>query len=178
MHLEADKIIFVEGADDSEYIQEILTINNCDKECVYWSFGGLDKLINKIKHYKEFFDGLGCNQSIWDKSLIIIDADFMTDIQKEALKKSLSSQLDIPVFVWNSYTVESSLLRNKVDLSRIIENICGKKNINKTIDEIRIVIDNSFTKMKEVKIKSINESEVYGKRITGQLQGRVKKLKR
>lgn len=175
--LEADKIIFVEGTDDSEYIQKILAINNCDKECVYWSFGGLDKLISKIKHYKEFFIGLGCNQSIWDKCSIVIDADFMTDIQKTALKDSLRNKLDIPVFVWNSYTIESSLIQNKTVLSRVIENICTQKNVVKTIDEINVAIENSFTTIKGTKINLINTDEVYSKRITGQLQGRVINLK-
>ncbi len=175
--LEADKILFVEGVDDSIYIQKLIDINNCEKECVFWSFGGLDKLITKIKHYKEFFEGLGCNQSIWSKCSIIIDADFMTDLQKENLKIRLSEKLGLPVFVWSSYTIESSLITEKNILSQLIDKICQQKNIEKTLIDINSEIENSFAQINLKKKLLLDTDELYSKKITGQLQGRVENLK-
>lgn len=80
--MEADRLIFVEGADDAEFIQRILDKCNVNLKCVYWAFGGLDTLIKKISHYKEFLNNIGMDETLWSKAILIIDADFMTLEQK------------------------------------------------------------------------------------------------
>lgn len=37
----------------------MLKIFSSNVNCVYWSFRGLDTLIKKIRHYKEFLNSLG-----------------------------------------------------------------------------------------------------------------------
>jgi predicted ATP-dependent endonuclease of OLD family len=175
--LEADKILFVEGTDDSVYIQKLIEITGSDKECVFWSFGGLDNLISKIKHYREFFQSLGCNQSIWNKSSIIIDADFMTDIQKANLKRELNTKLGIPIFIWSSYTIESTILTDSSVFEQIISKICAQQTIIKTTGEIRNAITNAVTVIKDEKLNLLNNEITYSKRITGQIEARIINLK-
>lgn len=174
--LEADKILFVEGVDDSEYIQRLIEINNIDKDCVFWSFGGLDKLISKISHYKEFFESLGSNQSIWDKCSVIIDADYMTDTQKVKLKLELNSKLQIPIFIWKSYTIESTILTDINVLTQIITSICNAQSIVKTPHEITTALTTEITSLKTEKLIELNDEPELAKRITGQNEARISNL--
>jgi len=174
--LEADKIIFVEGVDDSEYIQKLIEVKRIDKECVFWSFGGLDNLLSKIKHYKEFFQSLGSNQSIWEKCSIIIDADFMTDIQKEKLKNKLENKLGIRVFIWKSYTIEGTILIDNTKLEQLITTECTKQSITKTQIEIADSITSAINVVKVEKLKLLNEDAELGRRIAGQMESRIKNL--
>ena len=174
--LEADKILFVEGVDDSEYIQKLKQLNRITKDCVFWSFGGLDKLISKIIHYKEFFQSLGCNQSIWEKCSIIIDADFLTSAQKNKLKEALNQKLGINIFIWDSYTIESTVLTDLAKTEVIINRIILKQNILKTPQEISQSINTSFETLKNKKIYDLNESNILGTRIAGQLEARISNL--
>ena len=173
--LEADKILFVEGTDDAEYIQKIMENTYCDKKCVFWSFGGIDKLISKIKHYREFFEGIGSSEPIWDKCAVIIDADFMTDSQKNTLKTELKSKLSIPIFVWKSYTIESSILTNKNILIDSIKKISDIKNNNKTQQEVEMSVTFHFEQIKNEKI-SLLDDLAYSTRISGQLASRGNNL--
>jgi predicted ATP-dependent endonuclease of OLD family len=174
--LEADKIVFVEGVDDSEYIQKLIEVKRIDKECVFWSFGGLDNLLSKIKHYKEFFQSLGSNQSIWEKCSIIIDADFMTDIQKEKLKNELENKLGISVFIWKSYTIEGTILLDNTKLEQLITIECTKQSITKTQLEIAESITNAINVIKAEKLRLLNEDAELGRRVTGQMESRIKNL--
>jgi AAA15 family ATPase/GTPase len=169
--LEADKILFVEGTDDAEYIQKIMENTYCDKKCVFWSFGGIDKLISKVKHYREFFEGIGSSEPIWDKCAVIVDADFMTDSQKNTLKNELNSKLSIPIFIWKSYTIESSIFTNKNILIDSIKKISDIKNNSKTQQQVDTSVTYHFNQMKNEKILLLDDL-TYSTRISGQLASR------
>lgn len=174
--LEADKVLFVEGVDDSEYIQQLCNLKDITKECVYWSFGGIDNLISRINNYKEFFNSLGCNQSIWDKCSIIVDADFLTDQQKANLNTQLRNKLGIPVFIWNSYTIESTILTDIPKLINIISTICIAQEVTKTPQEISDCVRNKYLELIAAKKDDIESSEEFSKRVTGQLEARINNL--
>lgn len=174
--LEADKILFVEGVDDSQYIQKLMQINNIDKDCVFWSFGGLDNLLSKIKHYKEFFESLGSNHSIWNKCSIIIDADFMTDNQKNNLKIKLEEKLNLPVFIWKAYTIESTILSDLGTLESLISLECINQEIIKEPTEINEFVNVAITTKRDEKLRILNDEEDLNKRISGQMQARIKNL--
>lgn len=173
--LEADKILFVEGTDDAEYIQKIMENTYCDKKCVFWSFGGIDKLISKVKHYREFFEGIGSSEPIWDKCAVIVDADFMTDSQKNTLKNELNSKLSIPIFIWKSYTIESSIFTNKNILIDSIKRISDIKNNSKTQQQVDTSVTYHFNQMKNEKILLLDDL-TYSTRISGQLDSRANNL--
>lgn len=174
--LEADKILFVEGTDDAEYIQKIMENTYCNKRCVFWSFGGIDKLISKIKHYQEFFEGIGSSVPIWTKCAVIIDADFMTDSQKDTLKNELNVKLTIPIFIWKSYTIESSIFTNKDILINSIKKISDIKGNSKTHTDVTLAVTNHFEQMKSEKIALLESELAYANRISGQLDSRGNNL--
>lgn len=174
--LEADKIIFVEGADDSDYIQRILQKNNIDKEIVFWSFGGFDKLLSKIGNYKEFFSSLGASHPLWEKCCIIADADYMTDIQKNNLKNILNTKLNIPIFIWDAYTIEATIFSDINKLENLLSAECTKQNIIKSSVEISSFITDNFQSINTNKRDLINNNPDICNRITGQLEGRINNL--
>jgi len=175
--LEADKIFFVEGCDDSDYIRKIMEINNIDIDCVFWAFDGLDNLISKIKHYKVFFDGIGNTVGLWNKCSIIIDADYTTDIQKTSLSEALEKKMGLPTFIWNTYTIESSILKNKTSLSKIIYLFAMAKGINMTVAEIEDSIDKVYKVYIAEKTSFMDDEVSFCNSVQGQIDCRRANLK-
>lgn len=174
--IDADKLIFVEGADDSEYIGRILKLYSVDKHCVYWSFRGLDTLIKKISHYQDFLSGIGANQSIWEKSLIVVDADFMTDNQKTILENKFVKNLGIPAHIWRSYTLESTILDSSVNLSALIIKQYQIIGLDRTQEDIEQAILTSRDEMIQQKLSMLATDLAYREKITKQIQNRAKAL--
>jgi predicted ATPase len=174
--IEADRIVIVEGTDDAEYIQSILNKKANLLNCVYWSFGGLDTLIKKILYYKDFLSNIGCSTSLWDKCILVIDADFMTDDQKEEFKNKLIEKLNIPCFIWKSYTLESSVLREKEMLTKLV--FQAQKNQPFLPESfIATKIDTAIEEMKTLKTISLNSDHSYRASITGQIQNRANAIR-
>lgn len=175
--LEADKIFFVEGCDDSDYIRKIMEINNIDFDCVFWAFDGLDNLISKIKHYKVFFNGIGNVAGLWNKCSIIVDADYTTNIQKDDLKNGFINKTGLPTYIWNTYTIESSILKDKTSLSKIIYLFAISKGINKTTAEIDLAIDNVYAEYIVFQTALMDDTELFCNRVQGQIDARKSNLK-
>ena len=109
--LESDKIILVEGEDDARYISILLKakINN-SKKYVYWSFKGIGGIFTHIMSYKDIFEAIKNQSSLWQKTVLIFDKDYLSIQDKEELKSKLTQKLKIPVYIGQSYTFESSIL--------------------------------------------------------------------
>ncbi len=109
--LESDKIILVEGEDDAKYISILLKakINNT-KKYVFWSFEGISGIFTHIASYKEIFKVIKNQSSLWQKTVLIFDKDYLSIQQKEDLKNKFNVKLEIPVYIGSSYTFESSIL--------------------------------------------------------------------
>jgi predicted ATP-dependent endonuclease of OLD family len=170
--LEADRIIFVEGTGDSEYIQRIIRKNNKHISCVFWCFDGLDNLLKEIEIYKTFLSSIGSSQKLWNKCRLIIDADYMTDYQKTKLKEGLSKKLCIPTYVWKSYTLESSILR---DIEIITKVICSR-NKSLELNSVRKILDEVISNTKSDLLNEISLNSAFQRNITGQIAKRVKSL--
>lgn len=175
--LEAEKIFFVEGSDDSDYIRKIMEINNINFDCVFWVFDGLDNLISKIKHYKVFFSGIGNISDLWNKCSIIIDADYTTVDQKQKLKEALERKTGLPTFIWNTYTIESSIIKNRSSLSKIFYSFATSKGISKTTVEIEIAIDKIYNDFIVNQTTLMDDSELFCNRVQGQIESRQANLK-
>ncbi|HEY0891790.1 MAG TPA: hypothetical protein VGE32_01965, partial [Cellvibrio sp.] len=174
--LDADKLIFVEGNDDSDYINHILETFNIQKKVVFWSFRGLDTLIKKIIHYKDFLEGIGSTNSLWEKSVIVIDADFMTAEQKAALEGAFAQKLGTTTHIWSSYTFESTLIQSEATLKSLILDYCQDIEIEKEPDLIVQAISLSKNKILEEKKNLLNDDTKYREKITRQIQNRAKSL--
>lgn len=170
--LEADKIFFVEGSDDSDYIRKIMEINNLNIDCVFWAFDGLDNLISKIKHYKVFFNGIGNVAGLWNKCSIIVDADYTTDIQKSTLKTKLSEKTGLSTFIWDTYTIESSILKDKISLANILYLLATERGDAKTLAEIDQAIVKIYSEYTIEKISLMDDSELFCNSVQGQIDSR------
>ncbi|USD39490.1 ATP-binding protein [Ferrimonas sp. SCSIO 43195] len=175
--LEADLLVFVEGADDSDFIEEILRANQTNKKIVYWSFGGLDTLIKKISHYKDFLQHIGASCSLWDKALIIIDADFMTDQQKTRLANNFQQRLNIRTHVWNAYTIESTILSDDNALHSIISRQCALYELEVNEQEITDAINQAKQNILTSKSNCLRNDAAYRERISRQIQNRASALR-
>lgn len=174
--MEADRLIFVEGASDADFIQRILNRHSINLNCMYWAFDGLDNLIKDILHCKSFFESIGMGDTLWSKSLLIIDADYMTDQEKTDLEKKLKEKLKIPCKVWSSYTIESTLLNNKKAFSRLLTELFQSKNIPCTCDEVSNRLNQKIQELVDKKLNDLKTNQQYRGSITGQIRNRAKNL--
>jgi predicted ATPase len=110
--VEADKIILVEGYSDAKYIDAILSTQYVNKQfnVMYWSFQGITKLLYKLEAYKEIFGLIKNKRSLWDKTVAVIDKDFLLKDQSQKLVQQLEDKYDLNVFSWSSRTFEGTLL--------------------------------------------------------------------
>ncbi len=160
--LEADKLILVEGKYDPKYIQYILDISSDTKShnIAYWSFEGIDNVFKHIFSYKDMFSKIKNEKTLWEKSILIMDRDYLTDTQAKKLKNNLKKKLGIPIIIWGFYTIETVLLSNKDVLSKIIYEYIDIGDIKQQdiIDDIDTEIDS----IAQNKLK-VWDSELKGK---------------
>ena len=175
--LEADHIFFVEGSDDADYIRKILEINDIESDCVFWAFDGLDNLISKIKNYKVFFEGIGNTSDLWPKCKIIIDADYTTNHQKNLLKDNLENKTSLKCFIWDTYTIESTVLKDKDNLAEILTNHFLKKGYTIDIEDIKLKLSEIYTSYIQTKTLEMDNSELFCNRVQGQIDARKENLK-
>lgn len=174
--LEADKIIFVEGESDALYIKCIyekvrgVPLDNC----VFWSLNGLDGFIESIKHYKGFLNVIASDHNLWEKAIAVFDADYITDDQRNNLKRNLKAVLGIDVFIWGEYTIEASILRNRMDYVRVIDKALTSKDIHIPRDVLKEAVKYSVDKYCGAKLIELNEDEGFQKKISGQILNRKK----
>ena len=164
--LEADKLILVEGKYDPKYIQYILdkhSDTHKTSNIAYWSFEGIDNILKHIFSYKDMFSKIKNEKTLWEKSILIIDRDYLTENQANKLKAQLEKKLGIPVIIWNFYTIESVFLSNINVFSTIIKEYISDPTITQeqiTEDikvEIKKISDKKLEWVNSNKFKEVNE---------------------
>lgn len=174
--IESHKLIFVEGDDDANNLQKILDIYGFSKDVSYWAFRGIDSLIQKISHYKEFLNGIGSNTQVWNKCLLVIDSDHMTELQLQQLKNDFENRLQIKTFIWSSYTIESTLLLDYDNLEELISRALISIGHPKEITEIASAINQTKEEIKNIKLHKLLNDTQYRESISGQINARDKNL--
>lgn len=174
--IESHKLIFVEGDDDANNLQKILDIYGFSKDVSYWAFRGIDSLIQKINHYKEFLNGIGSSTQVWNKCLLVIDSDHMTELQLQQLKNDFESRLQIKTFIWSSYTIESTLLLDYDNLEQLISRALSSIEHPKETTEIVSAIDQIKEEVKNIKLHKLLNDTQYRESISGQINARDKNL--
>lgn len=127
--IEADRLFFVEGDDDARLLYCLYRKNpkNHNKKIMFWVLGGVSKIMSKIEGYHDVFCAIRNGRSLWEKSSLVFDQDYVMDGHIEILKEKLSSKYKIRSFVANVYTQESVLL---TDLHKLATLLCLKYNLN------------------------------------------------
>lgn len=117
--IESDIVVFVEGKSDAEYLEalqykrESLPFTNPSRKKVsFWSLGSITDLPNKLSYWKDILEPIKNKKSIWEKSIVLVDLDFTSIDEMEALKIALNDKYSIPLLYWKSYTIESILIEN------------------------------------------------------------------
>ncbi|MCU0427525.1 MAG: AAA family ATPase [Candidatus Kapabacteria bacterium] len=109
--IEADRIIFVEGEDDAKALHILLQRTSLTKNTtkyVFWVLNGISNVFREIAMYKRFFSQIKNRKSLWEKSVLIMDRDFLTDEHSTLIKEELTQSF-LPTYMTEAYTLESTL---------------------------------------------------------------------
>ncbi|MFY7798602.1 MAG: ATP-dependent nuclease [Dolichospermum sp.] len=147
--IESDRLIFVEGADDAQVIDILLKQNiGNPKKYVYWVLGGVNEVSERILHYKTVFSEVKNNQTLWEKSVLIIDRDFLNDTHKSRLTNEFQNRINLKSHIWSAYTFESTLCTDISKLARLLNKWLAKKGINVDTNILQNDLQNNYSSFK------------------------------
>jgi AAA15 family ATPase/GTPase len=148
--IEADKLIFVEGADDAKAIDILLKQRiGVRKKYVYWVLGGISEVWERIVHYKTVFSSIKNHQTLWQKSVLIIDRDFLNDSHQSGMAEQFATRMDLKANVWSSYTFESTLFTDISKLAQLLNKWLVKKSIHPDLTTLEHEIQANYLGLKE-----------------------------
>jgi AAA15 family ATPase/GTPase len=129
--VEADIVIFTEGEEDARMIDILLRqqINN-RKKYAYWVLGGITEVFERIEHYKTVFSAIKNQKTLWEKSILIIDRDYLNDAHQRNLPAFFEKELDLKSHLWSSYTIESTLMIDLTKCAQLVEKWIKHKDKN------------------------------------------------
>jgi AAA15 family ATPase/GTPase len=146
--IEADKLILVEGSDDAKAFNILLKrrigVGNIHKKYVYWVLGGISEVFERLPHYKTIFSTIKNQQTLWQKSVLIIDRDFLNDDHQAGLAGKFETRMNLKANIWSSYTFESSLFTDIPKLSKLLNKWLTKKQINSDLATIQNNLQNFY----------------------------------
>jgi AAA15 family ATPase/GTPase len=173
--LESDKLILVEGRDDAARCQKILSLRTSDTQrYAYWSSGGVDSYFMQLGAMKSIFENIKNRQSLWQKSILIMDKDDMTDMQRQNIIDGFTNTVGIKTHIWASYNFESVLLTDFNKLSDFLAAFIKSRSISIVdinAETIKARLETAaLTALEE--LKTLYESEKELKFIIGKIQSR------
>ena len=120
--IESDILVFVEGDSDARLLNYLFYQNvaNRNKRIMFWVLGGVTKVFDNIGAYKRFFSEIRNGKSLWEKSCLVIDQDFLMDNHKTELLGKLKTGMRIKTKCLDVYTQESILLTDVEMLARLL----------------------------------------------------------
>jgi len=175
--LEAKKIVFVEGEDDALYIRNIYekVRNKSLDDYVFWSLNGLDTFIECINHYKGFFQVIANGHDLWSKTISVIDADYMTQEQRQRLAEQLNQKVSLPSFIWSEYTIEASILSDINAFSVLIYRVLLDNGVVIELEAVNQAVAQIINQYCTETLVLLNENEDLQKKISGQILNRNQK---
>lgn len=175
--LEADKLLLVEGEEDALRIQKILSLRiGRTFKYAFWAAGGVDSYFVQLGAMKDIFSQLrNGSGSLWEKAVLIVDKDDMSDKQRQKLITGFTSGgLKLKTHIWESYTFECVLLSELDKLAMLLSRFIRDKEPTLVVDTIHLeqVLRNHLQDLVENDLKSHYETEKTLKEITGKLNNR------
>ncbi|MBO1047636.1 MAG: AAA family ATPase [Dolichospermum sp. DEX182a] len=144
--IESDTLIFVEGADDAQVIDILLKKNISNhKKYVYWVLGGKSEVFERILHYKTVLSKIKNNQTLWQKSVLIIDRDDLIDTHQSVLPNKFQDQIELKSHIWSAYTFESTLFTDIPKLARLLKKWLLKKDMNIDINILEDELQTNYS---------------------------------
>jgi AAA15 family ATPase/GTPase len=174
--LESDLVFMVEGVNDALRIQKILSLrNNGMRKYAYWIMGNVDTIFDQLGHYKNVFSEIKNDKTLWDKTVLVFDKDFLTDIHRERLLSQIEQKMKLKkVYAWQSYNFDSTLFSNLNYLSLILQRLIRAKNSKIDTSDISDRLNVALTEIVERKKKNLGEIE---NKVKGQLNKQKEKFK-
>ncbi|NOS89993.1 MAG: AAA family ATPase [Methylococcaceae bacterium] len=134
--IEADRLVFVEGEDDARVFDLLLkkaVINN-PKRYVYWVLGGVNNVFTQLHHYETVFSAIKNEKTLWAKSVLIFDRDYLDDRFCTDIKTRLNRKL--PAHIWSSYTFEATLFTDLQKTARLLVEWLNTKNHQASFEDV------------------------------------------
>jgi ABC-type cobalamin/Fe3+-siderophores transport system ATPase subunit len=168
--LEADKLLLVEGEDDAARFQKLLSLKiNGSTRYAFWAMRGVDAVFSQIGMVRDIFSIIRNRQTLWEKAVLIMDKDDMTDEHRSRLMQGFSQKVGIKTIVWPSYNFESTLLSDLDKLAGLLRVYVEKNNPNAaalSTEAVRSALQReAATALEELKLLYTNEHElnsIYG----------------
>ncbi|MCA6362996.1 MAG: AAA family ATPase [Bacteroidetes bacterium] len=134
--VEADIIFIVEGNTDAYYIDYILNnkYNNRKVRAMYWTCSSLSVMFDRINFYKELFTSIKNKKTLWEKSVLVFDKDFITESQRKKLAARIQKDYKIKTHIWRSRTFEATLLSEPDKFERMLEGFLKTKVKSGSVD--------------------------------------------
>jgi predicted ATPase len=127
--LEADVLLFVEGEDDARAFDVLFRQQIAPKKYAYWVLGGVSKVFNHILHYKTVLSNIKNQKTLWEKTTLIMDRDFLNDAHTANLPSQLQSAIGLKTRISEAYTFETTLLTDFHRFARLLSKWLTAKGI-------------------------------------------------
>jgi len=122
--IEADRIIFVEGPEDAQALYKLLqkaVIPRNTRKYVFWVLGGVNTIFKGISQYKTVFQEIKNQKTLWEKSVLVFDRDYLTDADRDAIMEGFRQELHLETYLATAYTWESILLTDLEKCAHLLQ---------------------------------------------------------
>lgn len=175
--IEANKIVFVEGIDDAHFIKSIGKYNplkfNIDN-VYFWTLKGASDVLLKLKYYKEILSQISNGESLWSKSLLVLDRDSLVDDEITALLTAIEGELDIKVYFWDTYAIENQFFKDLQLLRAALTNINPDINSEELIND-SLALQYDFAELENL---ASDEFQKLEKAFSGQRRNKATEYKK
>ena len=165
--IEADLLVFVEGDSDARLLNYLFYQNvaNRNKRIMFWVLGGIANVFDNIGAYKKFFSEIRNGKSLWDKSCLVIDQDYLSDVHKQELLTKLKDIMKLRTKCLNIYTQESMLITDLPMLARLLKRRYGFDVGNDDVIQVldKVVFEYEKEKKASIKVDNMFIREYKGK---------------
>ena len=177
--LEADVLFMVEGVNDALRIQKILSLKtNGRRKYAYWVMDGVDNIFEQLEHYKNVFSQIKNDKTLWDKTVLIFDKDWLTEAQRVRLLEAIRTKFKLKhVHAWESYNFDSILFSNLNYLSTILQRYIRNTSPNTDAFDLPNKLTEAMEKLVAQKTEGLKGENIKQLEATirGQITDRQKK---
>jgi predicted ATP-dependent endonuclease of OLD family len=181
--LESDVLFMVEGVNDALRIQQILLKlkNNDMRKFAYWVMGNVDTIFDSLDHYKTVFSEIKNDKTLWEKTVLVFDKDFLTDDQRNKLLDGIRAKMNLKqVHIWQSYSFDGVLFSNISHLTQILQRYIRSILPTSDTSDLPNRVNEAIEKLVKEKIDkfSIDNIKVTEDKIFGEIKKRQAKFER
>jgi AAA15 family ATPase/GTPase len=127
--IECDRLIFVEGEDDARVLNVLLKQQlGISKRYMFWVLGGISEVFENILAYKTVFSSIKNGKTLWEKSCLIIDKDYLNHEHQAAIITKFKEKHQLDVFSCKAYTFESTVFENLEFLAVLLSKWIESRN--------------------------------------------------